>query len=91
MSYRRQWRRRLSVRGRLQLRARKKVEVRRMVCSAECGRALGRLRRSLARLGHTRRGTGDARCCWPPRGMRALCLSATDAVRSADSNTVMDA
>ena len=65
MSCRRQWRQRLSVRGRLQLRARKKAEARRMVCSAECGRALGRLRRELACPGHTRQGAGDA---WPAAG-----------------------
>jgi len=61
MSCRRQWRRWLSVRGRLQLRARKKAEARRMLCSAECERAPRGLRRELACPGHTRQGAGDAR------------------------------
>ena len=32
-----------------------------MVRAGQCGWVLARLRRSLARLGHTRQGTGDAR------------------------------
>ena len=39
----------------------KKTEAKQMGCAAECGRALGRLRRALAWLCHAGQGAGDAR------------------------------
>ena len=49
-----------------------------MVSAAQYGRVLGALRRALAWLGHTGQGADDARPCLPPRGARALPVSATE-------------
>ena len=56
------WRRRRRGRARLSLRERKEAKKMQMVRAGQCGRVLARLRRALACLGHTRRGTGDERC-----------------------------
>ena len=49
---------------RLLRRVKKETEARQLESVAECGRVRAMLRRSLARLGHTRRDAGDTRPLW---------------------------
>ena len=60
-SYRRQGRRRTLCARTAAAAGEKETEAKQMGCAAECGRALGRLRRALAWLCHARQGAGDAR------------------------------
>ena len=60
-SYARLWRRRSCKSSAAAAAGEKKTEAKQMGCAAECGRALGRLRRALAWLCHAGQGVGDAR------------------------------
>jgi len=55
------WRRRSCKSSAAAAAGEKKTEAKQMGCAAECGRALGRLRRALAWLCHAGQGAGDAR------------------------------
>jgi len=60
-----------------------------MVSAAQCGRVLGALRSALAWLGRMGQVTGDAQPCLPPRGARALPVSATEERRFSSSVNTM--